>query len=59
MKQILTTCEIAKLHTDIPCMDFKLDTIRWIKVDDVKSLIELAYKIEVFLKECERCQNEI
>ena len=43
MNKILTTCEIAELHTDIPCMDFKLDGIRWIKIEDVKSLIELAY----------------
>ena len=43
MIKILTTCEIAELHTDIPCMDFKLDKVRWIKVEDVESLIELAY----------------
>jgi hypothetical protein len=43
MIKILTTCEISELHTDIPCMDFKLDKVRWIKVEDVMSVIESIY----------------
>jgi hypothetical protein len=43
MIKILTTCEIAELHTDIPCMDFKLDKVRWIKVEDVMFLIDSIY----------------
>lgn len=43
MNKILTTCEITELHLDNPCMDFKLDKVKWMKVEDVKSLIESTY----------------
>jgi hypothetical protein len=51
MIKILTTCEISELHTDIPCMDFKLDKVRWIKVEDVLSALEGLKNIRYYYVE--------
>jgi hypothetical protein len=36
-----TTHQLAELHRDVPCMDFSLDKLKWVKIKDI--LNELEY----------------